>query len=55
MPRELEPAIAQREFVLEALKQGLRTDGRALLESRNVELVFGEELGMVECKLGKTR
>ncbi|KIO28724.1 hypothetical protein M407DRAFT_242923 [Tulasnella calospora MUT 4182] len=55
MPRELEPAIAQREFVLAALKQGLRTDGRALLESRKPELVFGEELGMVECKLGKTR
>ncbi|KAG8947957.1 hypothetical protein FRC04_010154 [Tulasnella sp. 424] len=55
MPRELEPAIAQKEFVLTALKQGLRTDGRALLESRNIELVFGEELGMVECKLGKTR
>ncbi|KAG8979607.1 hypothetical protein FRB90_008049, partial [Tulasnella sp. 427] len=55
MPRELEPAISQKEFVLAALKQGLRTDGRAFLESRKIELVFGEELGMVECKFGKTR
>lgn len=55
MPRELEPPTAQKEFVLEALKQGLRTDGRGLLESRPAELIFGEELGSVECKWGKTR
>ena len=55
MPRETETPISQREFVLGALKQGLRVDGRNLLQSREPELVFGDDLGSVECKLGKTR
>ncbi|KAG8856580.1 hypothetical protein FRB96_006340 [Tulasnella sp. 330] len=55
MPRELEPSISQKEFVLGALKQGLRTDGRLLLQGRDVQLMFGEELGSVECRFGKTR
>lgn len=55
MPREQEPATAQREFVLEALKQRIRVDGRELLEGRKPELIFGDELGWVECRLGKTR
>ncbi|KAG8928804.1 hypothetical protein FRC02_006446 [Tulasnella sp. 418] len=55
MPRELEPPTAQKDFVLQALKQGLRTDGRLLLQSRAPELIFGDELGSVECRYGKTR
>jgi len=55
MPREFEPATSQKEFILTALKQGLRSDGRTLLQPRGIELVFGEELGSVECKFGKTR
>ncbi|KAG9006734.1 hypothetical protein FRB94_013858 [Tulasnella sp. JGI-2019a] len=55
MPRELEPSISQKEFVVGALKEGLRTDGRSLLQGRDVQLTFGEELGSVECRFGKTR
>lgn len=55
MPREVEPPIVQREFVLGALKEKLRVDGRGLLEGRKPELVFGRDLGVVECSLGKTK
>lgn len=55
MPREVEPPIVQREFVLAALKEKLRVDGRGLLQGREPTLEFGDELGVVECSLGKTR
>lgn len=55
MPREVEPPIVQRDFVLAALKEKLRVDGRGLLQGREPTLEFGEELGVVECSLGKTR
>ncbi|ORX40790.1 ribosomal protein S5 domain 2-type protein [Kockovaella imperatae] len=54
MPREIEPSINQREFVLRALAQGKRLDGRVPLELRNVELEFGDELGWCTARLGKT-
>lgn len=53
--RPSSPSIPEREFTLEALKQGLRVDGRGLLDMRPVEFTFGPELGWVECELGKTR
>ena len=49
------PSIAEKEFVVEALKQGLRLDGRAALEMRQPTLTFGQDLGWVDCSLGKTR
>jgi exosome complex component RRP45 len=49
------PSIPEKEFFLSALAQGLRLDGRALLVSRPIDLVFGAELGYVEASLGKTR
>lgn len=55
MPREVEPPLAQREFVLSALKERIRVDGRDLLQGRQPVLTFGDELGWVECSLGKTR
>ena len=55
MPREAEPSLNERAFILEALKEDIRLDGRALDAFRNVELTFGEEYGVVDVKLGKTR
>lgn len=57
MPRETEPPTINREFVLGALKEKMRVDGRGLLEGRQprLEFVGSEELGVVECWLGKTR
>lgn len=55
MPRELEPSNNERAFVLEALQQGLRIDERNLDEFRKVDITFGEEYGLADVKLGKTR
>lgn len=55
MPREVEPPLLQRDFLLAALQEKLRVDGRGLLEGREAKLVFGRDLGVVECSLGKTR
>ncbi|KDQ17394.1 hypothetical protein BOTBODRAFT_30200 [Botryobasidium botryosum FD-172 SS1] len=56
MPREIDPAISQRAFVLSALKDHrLRVDGRGMQEARTPELIFGDEMGWVECRFGKTR
>ena len=49
------PSIPEKEFVVEALKQGLRLDERAALEMRQPTLTFGPDLGWVDCSLGKTR
>jgi len=54
MPREIEPPSIQKEFVLAALAEGKRLDGRLPLEMRQVQLEFGEELGWCTCHLGKT-
>ena len=55
MPRELEPTNNEKAFVLEALQQGLRVDGRRLDEFRKVHIDFGEEYGVADVKLGRTR
>ncbi|WWC92464.1 uncharacterized protein L201_007422 [Kwoniella dendrophila CBS 6074] len=54
MVREIEPPSIQKEFLLAALAEGKRLDGRIPLEQRKIEFIFGEELGNVECRLGKT-
>ncbi|WVR08736.1 hypothetical protein IAU60_005794 [Kwoniella sp. DSM 27419] len=54
MVREVDPPSIQRDFLLAALAEGKRLDGRIPLEQREVEYVFGAELGCVECRLGKT-
>ena len=55
MPREAELTLNEREFVLEALQEGLRVDGRGLHDYRNIDLQVGEEYGQTEVRLGKTR
>lgn len=55
MPREVEPSINERAFILQALQEGIRIDGRPLEALRNLELSFGEEYGVVDVTLGKTR
>ena len=55
MPREAELTLNERDFVLEALREGLRVDGRGLHDYRAVDLQFGDEYGQTEVKLGKTR
>ncbi|KAL8732019.1 MAG: hypothetical protein Q9166_002971 [cf. Caloplaca sp. 2 TL-2023] len=55
MPREAEPSNNERAFILEALHEDIRLDGRALESFRNIELSFGDEYGVADVQLGKTR
>lgn len=55
MPREVEPSINERAFVLEALRNNIRLDGRALDTYRRLEISFGEDYGAADVRLGKTR
>jgi exosome complex component RRP45 len=55
MPREVELSNNEREFILSALRQNVRLDGRSSDAYRDIELTFGEEYGLVDVKLGKTR
>ncbi|ETW76361.1 hypothetical protein HETIRDRAFT_328837 [Heterobasidion irregulare TC 32-1] len=49
------PSLPEKDFLLAALAQARRIDGRALLDMRTPLLAFGTDLGNVECALGKTR
>lgn len=55
MPREVEPSNNERAFILEALRENIRLDGRALDAFRNIELSFGDEYGVADVQLGETR
>ncbi|EPS38288.1 hypothetical protein H072_8042 [Dactylellina haptotyla CBS 200.50] len=55
MPKEPEISLTEKTFVLEALKQNLRVDGRDLQSFRDIQLTFGDDYGFVDVRLGKTR
>lgn len=55
MPREAEPSQNEKAFVLQALSESLRLDGRQLDQFRPLELAFGDDYGVVDVKLGKTK
>jgi exosome complex component RRP45 len=55
MPREVEPSLNEKQFILKALDEGLRLDGRAFDQYRDIELTFGDEYGVADVRLGKTR
>lgn len=55
MPREAEPSLNERAFVVQALQEGLRVDGRAFDQFRKLELKFGDQYGVADVTLGKTR
>lgn len=55
MPREAEISINEREFIAQALQEQVRLDGRAFDAFRNIELTFGQEYGVADVQLGKTR
>jgi hypothetical protein len=53
--REEPLSIPERDFILEALGQNLRLDGRQFDDYRPLNISFGEEYGHVKLQLGKTR
>ncbi|EOR00241.1 hypothetical protein E3P92_02933 [Wallemia ichthyophaga] len=55
MPRKLEVNVNNKEFIINALKDNKRLDGRSLLEARRLELEYGEGLGSVTVKLGESK
>ncbi|KAH8673965.1 ribosomal protein S5 domain 2-type protein [Xylariales sp. PMI_506] len=55
MPREAEPSLNERAFVLQALQEGHRLDGRDFESFRKLELRFGDQYGVADVTLGKTR
>jgi exosome complex component RRP45 len=55
MPREVEPSLNEKQFFARALKEGLRIDGRQFDQFRKLELDFGDEFGVCDVRLGKTR
>jgi exosome complex component RRP45 len=55
MPREPEPSLNERQFILQALEDNLRLDGRGFDDARSVEITFGDAYGTVDVQMGKTR
>lgn len=55
MPREAEPSLNEKTFVTQALSEGLRLDSREFDQYRPLELTFGDDYGVAEVNLGKTR
>jgi exosome complex component RRP45 len=54
MLKEVELSANEREFIPEALKQGVRLDGRRVDQFRELDLSFGEEYGNATVRLGNT-
>lgn len=55
MPREAEPSLNEKAFLVQALKEGHRLDGRGFEQFRKLELTFGDQYGVSDVTLGKTR
>ncbi|KAI9011286.1 ribosomal protein S5 domain 2-type protein [Gaertneriomyces semiglobifer] len=55
MVKETEPSNNEKAFVLEALREGLRVDGRGPHDMRTVAITLGPQYGHAEVRLGKTR
>jgi exosome complex component RRP45 len=55
MPREAQLSNNEREFIQKAIRENVRMDGRPLDEYRPLEITFGDEYGVVDVRLGKTR
>lgn len=55
MSKEAPLSLAERDFILEALREDVRLDGRQPDQYRPINLSFGEEYGHVRLQLGKTR
>ncbi|KAJ5591499.1 Exoribonuclease phosphorolytic domain 1 [Penicillium hispanicum] len=54
MSKEAPLSTAEHDFILEALRQDLRLDGRQADRFRPINISFGQEYGHVKLQLGKT-
>ena len=55
MPRESEPSLNEKAFVLQALREDVRLDGRPFDAFRHLDLQYGDDYGVADVRLGKTR
>lgn len=55
MPRDSLPSTNEQAFLLSALREGIRLDARALDHFRPVSLHFGDQYGVADVRIGKTR
>lgn len=55
MNKEAALSIAESDFILNALREDVRLDGRHADQLRPLTLSFGDEYGHVKVQLGKTR
>ena len=55
MNKEAPLSIAERDFILNALREDVRLDGRGADQLRPLKVSFGDEYGHVKVQLGKTR
>jgi hypothetical protein len=55
MSKEAQLSVAECDFILEALRENVRLDGRGTDEFRPLNLSFGDEYGHVKLQVGKTR
>ncbi|KAI9927667.1 hypothetical protein ASPWEDRAFT_119483 [Aspergillus wentii DTO 134E9] len=54
MNKEAPLSIAERDFILNALREDVRLDGREADQLRPLKVSFGDEYGHVKVQLGKT-
>ncbi|RMZ92371.1 hypothetical protein DV736_g361, partial [Chaetothyriales sp. CBS 134916] len=54
MPRAVVISNIERSFILEALQEGVRVDGRSFDQFRPIQLEFGDRYGTATVWLGKT-
>lgn len=55
MNKEALLSVTERDFILNALREDVRLDGRGFDQLRPLNVSFGEEYGHVKVQLGKTR
>ena len=55
MPREAETSNNEKTFILDALVEKHRLDGRSFDQFRDLSISFGEAFGSVTVQLGRTR
>ncbi|ORY97387.1 ribosomal protein S5 domain 2-type protein [Syncephalastrum racemosum] len=55
MVKEIDPSLNEAAFLLDALRENRRTDGRETFDMRALNLKFGSDYGYVEVQLGRTR
>jgi len=48
-------SLNERQFILEAIDQQMRVDGRGILECRPISVNYGVKFGQVEVSLGNTK